>query len=156
MKEEDEFDEEKILANYKEPDINIEYLFIERAPEQVKVINDDQGYMYLHYAIMLAVKFSNDNVERVRKDILEELNYCVKTYDYFKSEKIDLGEYKLGIVDDDMNIAEYDTFDGQFYEALKASTRNFAIYGRNFDIHSFKYHEIFTKWFDKYSNHMHS
>jgi hypothetical protein len=152
MKEEGEFDEDNILANYKEPDINIEYMFIEKAPEQVKVINDDQAYMYLHYAIMLNGKFSNDNVERVRKDILEELNYCVKTYDYFTSEKIDLGEYKLGIVDDDMNIAEHDAFDDHFYEALKASTRNFAIYGRNFDIHAFTHHDIFTKWFEKYTN----
>jgi hypothetical protein len=36
-------DNDKILENYIEPDATVEYLFVEKAEEQVKVINDDQG-----------------------------------------------------------------------------------------------------------------
>jgi hypothetical protein len=37
------YDKDKILENYVEPDIVVQYLFIERAENQIKAINDDQG-----------------------------------------------------------------------------------------------------------------
>ena len=34
-------DKEKIIENYVEPDITVEYIFIEKAEKQIKPINDD-------------------------------------------------------------------------------------------------------------------
>jgi hypothetical protein len=34
-----------------------------------------------------------------KTQILDELNYCVKIYEHYKSESIDLNEYKLRLVD---------------------------------------------------------
>ncbi|NVM02493.1 MAG: hypothetical protein HWN67_09175 [Candidatus Helarchaeota archaeon] len=143
---------EKIIANIVEPDITVEYLFVEKAERQIKPINDDQGYLYAFINIFVSGNFSNDNVTTFKNQILDELNYCVKTYDYLKSEKVDFKDYKFGLVDNDKNITEFEVFDEEFYEALKASLRNLAIVGKNFDLEKFKNYEIFTKWFEKYSN----
>ena len=56
-------DEEKIIENYVEPDITIEYIFIEKAEKQIKPINDDQGYQMAFINIFISGNFANDNLE---------------------------------------------------------------------------------------------
>ncbi len=143
---------EKIMDNIVDPDIVVEYLFVEKAEKQIKPINDDQGYLYAFINIFLGGRFSNDDVTTIRNQILNELNYCVKTYDSFQSNKVDFNDYKFGLVDNDKNITIFEEFDEEFYEALKASLRNLAIVGKNFDLEKFKNHDLFSEWFEKYSN----
>jgi hypothetical protein len=145
-------DEEEILENYVEPDITVEYIFIEKAENQIKPINDDQGYQMGYFNLFITGKFKNDNLEAFRKLILDELNFSVKEYDHFKSEKIDLNDYKLGLVDNEKNIKEFNVMDEVFFKALIDSLRNLMIVGKNFDIEKFKRHHLFNKWFDKYTN----
>ena len=145
-------DKEKILENYVELDFTIEYIFIEKAEEQIKPINDDQGYLMGFFNIFISGKLKNDNLIDFKQRVLQELNYCVKTYDHFKSEKIDLDNYKFGLVDNDKNVMDFNKMNDDFFKALLTSLRNLMIVGKNFDIEKFKTHEIFNLWFDKYTN----
>jgi len=145
-------DKEKILENYVEPDITIEYIFVEKADKQEKPINADQGYLMGFFNLFITGTFKNDNLKDFKAMLLNELNYSVKTYDHFKSERINLGDYKFGIVDNDRNVTEFNEMDEAFFQALLASLRNLMIVGKNFDIEKFKLHEIFNLWFDKYTN----
>ena len=145
-------DKEKILENYVEPDITIEYIFVEKADKQEKPINADQGYLMGFFNLFITGTFKNDNLKDFKAKLLNELNYSVKTYDHFKSERINLGHYKFGIVDNDRNVTEFNEMDEAFFQALLASLRNLMIVGKNFDIEKFKLHEIFNLWFDKYTN----
>ncbi|MFX1427898.1 MAG: hypothetical protein ACFFBE_15700 [Promethearchaeota archaeon] len=143
---------DKILENYVEPDIVIEYIFIERADKQIKPINDDQGYQMGFFNMFISGTFKNDNLLAFKTQLLNELNYCVKTYDHYKSESIDLNEYKFGLVDNDRNVIEFELMDEAFFKALMESLRNLMIVGTNFDIENFKTQEIFDEWFDNYTN----
>ncbi|MFX1366047.1 MAG: hypothetical protein ACFFCE_18375 [Promethearchaeota archaeon] len=145
-------DKDKILENYVEPDITIEYIFIEKADKQVKPINDDQGYLMGFFNLFITGTFKNDNLKDFKKMLLDELNYCVKTYDHFKSEDIDLEEYKFGLIDNDRNVKEFNEMDEVFFQALLGSLRNLMIVDKNFDIEEFKLHKIFNRWFDEYTN----
>ena len=84
--------------------------------------------------------------------LLDELNYSVKTYDHFKSETIDLNEYKFGLIDNDRNVTEFKLMNEKFFGALMDSLRNLMIVGNNFNIDKFKYHDIFNLWFNNYTN----
>ncbi|MFX0001766.1 MAG: hypothetical protein ACFE88_16770, partial [Candidatus Hermodarchaeota archaeon] len=97
-------------------------------------------------------KLKNDNLIDFKQRILQELNYCVKTYHHFKSERINLDDYKFGLLDNDRNVTEFNEMNEKFFQALLASLRNLLIVGKNFDIEKFKSHEIFYRWFDKYTN----
>ncbi len=143
---------EKILENYVEPDITIEYIFVEKADEQIKPINDDQGYLMGYFSLFITGTFKNDNLNDFKTLLLNELNYSVKTYDHFKSEMINLNDYKFGLINNDKNVTEFNEMDEVFFQALLASLRNLMIVGKNFDIEKFKFHEIFNLWFDKYTN----
>ncbi|MFX0019231.1 MAG: hypothetical protein ACFFAK_03385 [Promethearchaeota archaeon] len=145
-------DDEKILENYEEPDIAVEYIFIERAEEQIKPINEDQGYLMGFINIFISDTFKNDNLIAFKTQLLDELNYSVKTYDHFKSEAVDLNEYKFGLVDNHRNVIEFNVMNDAFFKALMDSLRNLMIVGNNFDIEKFKNHDIFYSWFDNYTN----
>jgi len=144
--------EDEISENYIEPDIVIEYIFVERAEEQIKPINDDQGYQMGFFNMFISGTYKNDNLPDFKTRLLNELNYCVKTYDHYKSEAIDLKEYKFGLVDNDKIVVEFELMDDAFFATLMASLRNLMIVGTNFDIEKFKTHEIFNDWFDNYTN----
>ncbi len=81
-------DEEKILENYVEPDITIEYIFIEKADNQIKPINDDQGYQMGFFNLFISGEFKNNNLMDFKKLLLDELNFSANTYDHFKSNKV--------------------------------------------------------------------
>lgn len=150
MKEEP--NEDKISENYIEPDITIEYIFIERAEEQYKPINDDQGYQMGFFNLFISGSFKNDNLPAFKSQLLTELNYSVKTYEHFTSEEIDLNQYKFGLVDNDKIITEFNVMDEAFFQAMMDSVRNLMIVGSNFNIDKFRNHEIFNRWFDIYTN----
>ena len=143
-------DEEK--DNYIEPDITVEYIFIEKAEEQIKPINDDQGYQMGFFNLFVSGTFKNNSLTDFKKLILFELDFSVKEYEHFKSEKIDLSDYKFALVDNDKHITEFDTMNEDFFNALLVSLRNLMIVGKNFKIESFKRHELFDEWFDNYTN----
>ncbi|MFW9824995.1 MAG: hypothetical protein ACFFE4_18790 [Candidatus Thorarchaeota archaeon] len=143
---------DKILENYVEPDVVIEYIFIERAEKQIKPINDDQGYTMGFFNIFLSGDFKNDNLLAFKSLLLNELNYSVKIYEHFKSEEIDLNEYKFGLVDNDRIVREFKIMDDAFFKALMNSLRNLMIVGTNFNIENFKTNDIFNQWFDNYTN----
>jgi len=143
---------EKIIENYIEPDITIEYIFIEKAEKQIKPINDDQGYLMGFLNLFISGQLKNDNLEAFKDFIVNELNYSLKTYEHFKSENVDLNYYKFGLVDNEKNIKEFDIMDDEFFNALISSHRNLMLVGKNFDLEKFKHHKIFHEWFDKYSN----
>ena len=145
-------DKDNILENYVEPDISIQYIFIERAEKQVKPINDDQGYLMGFINVFISGEFKNDNVLAFKTQLLNELNYSVKTYDHFKSEAIDLSEYKFALVNNDRIVTEFTIMNEAFFKALMESLRNLMIVGANFNIEKFKTHEIFNQWFDNYTN----
>jgi len=145
-------DKDNILENYVEPDITIEYIFIERAEKQVKPINDDQGYLMGFINVFISGEFKNDNVLAFKTQLLNELNYSVKTYDHFKSEAIDLNEYKFGLVNNDRIVTEFTIMNEAFFKALMESLRNLMIVGANFNIEKFKAHELFNQWFNNYTN----
>ena len=140
------------LENIVEPDITIEYIFIERAANQVKPINDDQGYSMGFFNLFTSGEFKNDNVLAFKTQLLQELNYSVKTYDHFTSEAIDLSVYKYGLVDNDRIVTEFIIMDEAFFKAMVDSLRNLMIVGANFNIEKFKTHELFNQWFDNYTN----
>ena len=77
-------DEEKIIENYVESDVTVEYIFIEKAEEQIKPINDDQGYQMGFFNMFFSGTFKNDNLLAFKTQLLGELNYIAKPYDYFK------------------------------------------------------------------------
>ena len=143
---------DNILENYVEPDISIQYIFIERAEKQVKPINDDQGYLMGFFNVFISGEFKNDNVLAFKPQLLNELNYSVKTYDHFKSEAIDLSEYKFGLVNNDRIVTEFTIMNEAFFKALMESIRNLMIVGANFNIEKFKTHELFNQWFENYTN----
>jgi len=143
---------DKILENVVEPDVVVEFIFIERAEKQIKPINDDQGYQMGFFNVFISGKFKNDNLLDFKTQLLNELNYSVKTYDHFNSEAIDLNEYKFGLVDNDRIVSEFKIMDEAFFKALMDSLRNLMIVGANFNIEKFKTHVIFYTWFDKYTN----
>ncbi|MFW9829454.1 MAG: hypothetical protein ACFFEY_17905 [Candidatus Thorarchaeota archaeon] len=145
-------DRQKILENYVEPDITVEYLFIERAEEQIKPINDDQGYLMGFINIFISGPFKNDDLLNFKTQIVNELNYNVRTNEHFKSEAVDLNEYKFGLIDNDKEVTEFRVMDDTFFKALIESLRNLIIASTNFNIENFKSHHIFNTWFDKYTN----
>lgn len=143
---------DNILENYVEPDAVIEYIFIERAEEQIEPINDDQGYLMGFFNIFFSGTFKNNNLTGFKNQIINELNYSLKTYDHFKSKSFDTTLYKFGLVDNERNITEFTEMSELFFKELIASLRNLMIVGNNFDIENFKRHHIFNQWFDTYTN----
>jgi len=148
----EEPDRDKILENYIEADVTIEYIFIERAEEKLKPINDDQGYQMGFFNVFITGGFRNDNLLAFKTQLIEELNYSLKTYDHFKSEAIDLNQYKFGLIDNERNISEFTDMKEVFFKALMNSLRNLLIVGTNFDLEKFMNHDIFYRWFDNYTN----
>jgi len=126
-------DNDKILENYIEPDAPVEYLFVEKAEEQVKVINDDQGYIYGFINISYSGEFKNDNIDSFKQLLEEELNYCLKEYNSFKTDVIDFNDYKFGLIDNYKNIMEYNVMNDLFFNDLIKSLRNLLIVGKDFE-----------------------
>jgi len=146
------FDKDKILDNYREPDATIEYLFVEKAEQQIKVINDDQAYIMAFEGIFFTGELENNNLTAFKTSLQEELNFSLQELKNSKNESVDFDDYRFYLVDNDKNTIEFSVMDETFYEALMASLRNLVIVGKNFDLESFKQHPIFLEWFDKYSN----
>jgi hypothetical protein len=96
--------------------------------------------------------YSLDNLLAFKEQMLNELNYSVKSYESFKSKSISLNEYKFGLVDNDGMVKEFKDMDEIFFKALMHSLRNLMIVGDNFDIERFRTHDIFFEWFEKYTN----
>jgi hypothetical protein len=144
--------EDKILENYVEPDAVIEYIFIERADEQIKPINDDQGYQMGFINIFFSGNFKNNDLAAFKTQLIGELNYSLKTYDHFKTKAINLNLYKYGLVDNERKVIEFTEMNEAFFKVLMKSLRNLMIVGTNFDIENFKRHHIFNQWFDTYTN----
>ncbi|HUY01260.1 MAG TPA: hypothetical protein VMV49_16990 [Candidatus Deferrimicrobium sp.] len=143
---------EKILENYVEPDATGAYLFLERAQKQIKPINDDQGYMMGFFNLYYSGTFKNDSLKAFKNELLEELNYSLKTYEYFKVKTLNLLDYKFGLVDNTQEIHEFDVMDEIFFEELKDSWMNLIIVGKNFDLTQFKNQPLFLEWFKNYAN----
>ncbi len=145
-------EKDRIIKNYISPDATVEYLLIEKTDNQYKVINDDQGYQMGFFNLFFTGTAKNYELATFKKELTEELNYSVKTYDTFKNNNFILKDYKFGFVDNDKNIKVFHEMDGRFFEYLRISLRNLLIVGKNFDIENFKHHKIFNHWFDEYTN----
>lgn len=104
------------------------------------------------FNVFISGTFKNDNFLSFKTQLLDELNYSLKTYDCFKSKAIDLNDYKFGLVDNDRNVTEFTVMNAVFFKALMDSLRNLMIVGVNFNIEKFKEHDIFNHWFDNYTN----
>lgn len=143
---------QKILEKYVEPDVIVQYIFIERVEEQISPINDDQGYQMGYLNIFFSGPFKNDNLLAFKTQILDELNYSIINYEHFKSKFVDLNEYKFGLVNNDKEVTEFNRMSEAFFKVLMDSLRNLMIVGKNFNIEKFKSHDIFNLWFDRYTN----
>jgi len=146
------FDEEKILENYVEPDAAVEYLFVEKADWQKKVINDNQGYIMAAIYLNFDGEFANANLPAFKALLQEELNFSLQDSDYFTEKSVDFADYKFYLIDNDKKATDFAVMDDVFFDALMASLRNLVIVGKNFDLEAFKEHSIFREWFDKWSN----
>lgn len=140
------------IKNNVKPDAVIEYIFIERAEEQIKPFNNDQGYLMGFFNIFFSGTFKNNNLIVFKNQLINELNYSLKTYDHFKSKSFNMSLYKFGLIDSERNITEFTEMSESFFKELIASLRNLMIVGNNFDIENFKRHHIFNQWFDTYTN----
>ena len=149
---EKEFDKEKILENYKEPDIIVEYLFVEKADRQIKVINDDQGYIMGNIFLNFTGDFADANLSGFKRQLHEELNFALQNLYNSKEKSVVFVDYKFFLIDNEKNATKFAVLDDAFFDALLASLRNLVIVGENFDLEAFKEHSLFHEWFDKYSN----
>jgi hypothetical protein len=156
IEEEEYIDWERVKESIEEncinPDATVEYLFVEKAEVQLKLINDDQGHIMDFISLFFTGDFKNDDVESFTSLLLDELNLSVQDSELFRTDSVNLKDYKFALVDNDKKITEFEVLDLHFYEALKASLRNLLIVGKNFDIEAFKHHDIFNEWFDEYTN----
>jgi len=136
------------MENSESPLAKVEYIFVEKAEKQEKTINDDQGYL------MGFINFfsKNNNYNSFKTLLHKELNFSVKSHDYFKNQEVDLNDYKFALVDNERNIQTFEEIDESFYNELKASLRNLLIIGKNFKAEEFKHLEIFDDWYENYSN----
>jgi hypothetical protein len=151
-KKESGFDEEKILENYVEPDVVVEYLFVEKADRQIKIINDDQGYIMGFLNLNFTGDLANANLPAFKTELQDELNYSLQELYNSKEKSVNLADYVFYLIDNDQNSTKFTVMDETFFEALLAALRNLVIVGKNFDLNAFKGHSIFHEWFDKYSN----
>ena len=143
---------EEILKKAKKADVTVEYLFIEKAEVQEKVINDDQAYTMAFINFFLDKGEHRDNFTYFKELLRDELNFTINSYDHFNITEVNLEGYKYGIVDKKKKIKEYSTLNRKCFNELIKTSRNLLIVGTNFDIEKFKAHEIFTEWFQKFCN----
>ncbi len=139
-----------IREKYIEPIATVEYLFIERADEQVKPINDDQGWLSGYFNIFNSGKDANDNLNDFKKLVVSELDYILKEYENFTEKTFILEKYVFYLVEKGQFAKEFSTFDELFYAALRSSSHNLMIVGNNFDVQAFSDHEIFRTWIKEY------
>ena len=114
-------DELTKFQNRVEPEFTVEYLFIEKAKEQIEPINDDQGYQMGCIYIYTRGWYINNNLEDFLEILLDHLIYSLKEYDRFKNKTLDLKDYKFFLIDRDKNATEFAELDEEFYEALTHS-----------------------------------
>ena len=143
---------EEILKKAKKADLTVEYLFIEKAKIQEKVINDDQAYTMAFINFFLDKGEKRDSFIYFKELLNDELNFTIKSYDYFNIDNLNFEEYKYGIVDKKKKIKEYSSLNRKCFNELINTSRNLLIVGNNFDIEKFKEHEIFNEWFQKFCN----
>jgi len=136
------------MENAESPLAKVEYIFVEKAKKQEKSINDDQGYLMG----FINVFSKDDNFNSFKSLLHDELNFSVKSHNYFKNKEVDLNDYKFALVDNDKNFQTFEEIDKTFYQALKESLRNLLIVGKKFNIEEFKHLEIFDSWYENYSN----
>ncbi len=140
------------MKNYVDADAAVEYLFVEKADKQVKVINDVQGYIMGYQNLYLSGPHANITWEKFRAEFLEELDWSVQNEPYFTGKPLNIADYKFALIDNEQNSTEFTILDERFFDALMESLRNLVIVGENFDLESFKQHQIFQEWFNNHTN----
>jgi hypothetical protein len=131
---------------YVEPIATVEYLFIERVDKQVKYINDNQGWISGFFKIFNRGKDTNDNLSAFKSLVVQELNYILNEYENFNEREFVLENYVFYLVEKGTFAKEFAQFDDSFYAALRSSSHNLMIVGKNFDVQAFSEHEIFRTW----------
>ncbi len=139
-----------VRENYIEPVATVEYLFIERADEQVKPLNDDQGWISGYFNIFSSGKDANDNLNDFKKLVVSELNYILNEYENFNEKEFIPEKHVFYLVENGKFVKEFIQIDDVFYTALRASSHNLMIVGTNFDVQAFSEHEIFRTWVKEY------
>ncbi len=139
-----------VRENYIEPVATVEYLFIERADEQVKPLNDYQGWISGYFNIFSSGKDANDNLNDFKKLVVSELNYILNEYENFNEKEFIPEKYVFYLVENGKFVKEFIQIDDVFYTALRASSHNLMIVGTNFDVQAFSEHEIFRTWVKEY------
>ncbi len=137
---------EKALDNYIEPIATVEYLFIEWADKQVKVLNDDQGWLSGYFNIFNKGTDANDNLTAFKNLVIKELNYILKEYENFNEKEFVHNNYVFYLVENGQFAKEFAQLDELFYAALRSSSHNLMIVGKNFDVQAFSDNEIFHTW----------
>ncbi|NHI91245.1 MAG: hypothetical protein EAX96_01995 [Candidatus Lokiarchaeota archaeon] len=143
---------EQILKKAEKADLTVEYLFIEKAEKQEKLINDNQAYS-MGFINFFKVKGETRDSFIYFKELLEdELNYTCKSYDHFNVKSFFLNDYKYIVVDKNKKMKSYSVFNRKCFNNLLKTSRNLLIVGKNFNFEHFKQNGIFNEWFEKFCN----
>ncbi len=135
---------------FVEPVATVEYLFVERAETQVKPLNDDQGWIGGFFNIFNSGADANDNPNEFKKLVVGELNSILVEYENFNEKTFVPEDYLFYLVENGNIAKEFSEFDEKFYAALRSSSHNLLIVGKNFDVQAFTGHEIFRTWVKEY------
>ncbi len=140
-----------VRENYIEPVATVEYLFIEHADKQFTLINQDQGWISGYFNIFgNGSQDFNDNWVEFKKLVVSELNYILAEYQNFNEKAFNPEKYLFYLVENGKFAKEFPNFDEIFYSALRSSSHNLMIVGKNFDVQAFADHEIFRTWVKEY------
>ncbi len=140
-----------VRENYIEPVATVEYLFVEHADKQLTLINQDQGWISGYFNIFgKGSQDFNDNWTEFEKLVVSELNYIVAEYENFNEKAFDPEKYVFYLVENGKFAKEFPNFDEVLYTALRSSSHNLMIVGKNFDVQAFADHEIFRTWVKEY------
>ncbi|OLS14828.1 MAG: hypothetical protein RBG13Loki_1587 [Promethearchaeota archaeon CR_4] len=138
--------------NYVKMEATVEYLFIEYREMQEKPINSDQAWICGFINIFRNSEDFNDDIADFKKMLVEEFGYIVLTYDYFTRKTFSLEQYKFILVEEGKITREFQQSNEEFYDALRSSSHNLMIVGKNFDAQAFTQHRIFRGWVEEYCN----
>jgi len=138
------------MRRFQPERVIVEYLFIEYAEEQVKPINDDQGYQYGFINVLRSDFTRNDSLAAFRDFLFDDLNFSARTYEHFKKKSVKLTDYKFAIVESSGKITEYGAIDAKMANELGKAARGLIIVGKNLDLHAVQETATFRTWFETY------
>jgi hypothetical protein len=138
------------MRRFQPERVIVEYLFIEYAEEQVKPINDDQGYQYGFINVLRSDFTRNDSLVAFRDFLFDDLNFSARTYEHFKKKSVKLTDYKFAIVESSGKITEYVAIDAKMANELGKAARGLMIVGKNLDLHAVQETATFRTWFETY------